>query len=96
MSAIEKVSLSLLPACELPAAYIPVPSFAKGKAPAFVKLVLYRKFLLSVSTTSIPNKMVCVAEPISSSFTKLAEIIKLSLVVGSKYPSKATSSSVAL
>ena len=32
------------------------------------------------------------AEPISSSFTKLAEIIKLSLVVGSKYPSKATSS----
>ena len=91
MSAIEKVSLSFLPACELSAANIPAASLAKGKAPALVKYVLYRKFLLSVSTTSTPNKIVCVAETNSSSFTKLAEIIKFSLVVGSRYPSKATS-----
>ena len=96
MSAIEKVSLSLFAACELPVGYIPEPSLAKGKAPALLKFVLYRKFLLSVSTTSTPNKIVCVAEPNSSSFTKLAEIIKFSLVVGSLYPSKATSSRVAL
>ena len=53
--------------------------------------VSYLRLLFSVSINSAPTRIVCLTEPTLISFTRLPEMINLSLSVGSLYPSIVTS-----